>query len=151
MSAEVILWSTCVNCILPIEEFIKVGRVFIRLFYSYISYCAVLKGNKLRCRKTIEQPVILKDCGCKQLENLLKTGKQDYAVIRNFIYPLELITMFIIHTWSAHLDACSGLNLARMLGDKFLKQQEARFSSEPYISQVVCMNSESRDFAIMAR
>ncbi|KAI3786747.1 hypothetical protein L1987_40673 [Smallanthus sonchifolius] len=43
-----------------------------------------------------------------------------------------------------------GLNLARMLGDKFLKQQDARFSSEPYISQVVYMNSESRDFAIMA-
>nr|XP_043620531.1 protein phosphatase 2C 70 [Erigeron canadensis] len=43
-----------------------------------------------------------------------------------------------------------GLNLGRMLGDKFLKQQDARFSSEPYISQVVYMNSESRDFAIMA-
>ncbi|KAJ9556972.1 hypothetical protein OSB04_011586, partial [Centaurea solstitialis] len=43
-----------------------------------------------------------------------------------------------------------GLNLARMLGDKFLKQQDARFSSEPYISQVVYMSSESRDFAIMA-
>ncbi|KVI11265.1 Forkhead-associated (FHA) domain-containing protein [Cynara cardunculus var. scolymus] len=33
-----------------------------------------------------------------------------------------------------------GLNLARMLGDKYLKQQDARFSSEPYISQVVYMN-----------
>ncbi|XP_024967198.1 protein phosphatase 2C 70 [Cynara cardunculus var. scolymus] len=43
-----------------------------------------------------------------------------------------------------------GLNLARMLGDKYLKQQDARFSSEPYISQVVYMKSESRDFAIMA-
>ncbi|KAI3695039.1 hypothetical protein L1987_78027 [Smallanthus sonchifolius] len=43
-----------------------------------------------------------------------------------------------------------GLNLARMLGDKFLKQQDARFSSEPYISRVVYMNPESRDFAIMA-
>lgn len=32
----------------------------------------------------------------------------------------------------------SGLNLAQMLGDKFLKKQEACFSSEPYISQVVC-------------
>ncbi|KAD5317848.1 hypothetical protein E3N88_17794 [Mikania micrantha] len=43
-----------------------------------------------------------------------------------------------------------GLNLARMLGDKFLKEQDSRFSSEPYISQVVYMNSESRDFAILA-
>ncbi|PWA66665.1 kinase associated protein phosphatase [Artemisia annua] len=43
-----------------------------------------------------------------------------------------------------------GLNLARMLGDKYLKQQDARFSSEPYISQVVYMNSDTRDFAIMA-
>nr|GEW91933.1 protein phosphatase 2C 70 [Tanacetum cinerariifolium]GEW92316.1 protein phosphatase 2C 70 [Tanacetum cinerariifolium] len=43
-----------------------------------------------------------------------------------------------------------GLNLARMLGDKYLKEQDARFSSEPYISQVVYMNSDTRDFAIMA-
>ncbi|KAL7584790.1 hypothetical protein Lser_V15G44712 [Lactuca serriola] len=43
-----------------------------------------------------------------------------------------------------------GLNLARMLGDKFLKQQDARFSCEPYISQVVYMNSETQDFAIIA-
>ncbi|KAJ0093876.1 hypothetical protein Patl1_25421 [Pistacia atlantica] len=43
-----------------------------------------------------------------------------------------------------------GLNLARMLGDKFLKQQEARFSSEPYISQVVHIDQASRDFAILA-
>ncbi|KAJ6351196.1 hypothetical protein OIU78_007180 [Salix suchowensis] len=30
-----------------------------------------------------------------------------------------------------------GLNLARMLGDKFLKQQEHRFSSEPYTSEAI--------------
>ncbi|XP_059632540.1 protein phosphatase 2C 70 [Cornus florida] len=43
-----------------------------------------------------------------------------------------------------------GLNLARMLGDKFLKQQDVRFSSEPYISQVVYINQESRGFALLA-
>ncbi|OVA06677.1 Forkhead-associated (FHA) domain [Macleaya cordata] len=43
-----------------------------------------------------------------------------------------------------------GLNLARMLGDKFLKEQEARFSSVPYISQVVHINKDSRAFALMA-
>lgn len=61
----------------------------------------------------------------------------------------SLENLFLIQ--SAKFDTCSGLNLARMLGDKFLKQQDARFSSEPYISQVVYMNSESQDFAIMAR
>ncbi|PQQ21665.1 protein phosphatase 2C 70 isoform X2 [Prunus yedoensis var. nudiflora] len=43
-----------------------------------------------------------------------------------------------------------GLNLARMLGDKFLKQQDSRFSSEPYISQVVQINQASKAFALMA-
>ncbi|XP_054805816.1 protein phosphatase 2C 70-like isoform X2 [Prosopis cineraria] len=43
-----------------------------------------------------------------------------------------------------------GINLARMLGDKFLKQQDSRFSSEPYTSQVVHMNQASRAFAILA-
>ncbi|CAH9085828.1 unnamed protein product [Cuscuta epithymum] len=43
-----------------------------------------------------------------------------------------------------------GLNLARMLGDKFLKQQDKRFSSEPYISQVVYMHQTSTGFALLA-
>ncbi|KAK9933398.1 hypothetical protein M0R45_020596 [Rubus argutus] len=43
-----------------------------------------------------------------------------------------------------------GLNLARMLGDKFLKQQDSRFSSEPYISRVVHINQASKAFALMA-
>ncbi|KAI5580145.1 hypothetical protein BDE02_08G136000 [Populus trichocarpa] len=43
-----------------------------------------------------------------------------------------------------------GLNLARMLGDKFLKQQEPRFSSEPYISEAIHINQESGAFALLA-
>ncbi|KAJ4967726.1 hypothetical protein NE237_014427 [Protea cynaroides] len=43
-----------------------------------------------------------------------------------------------------------GLNLARMLGDKFLKEQDSRFSSEPYISQVVQINKTSKAFALLA-
>ncbi|CAM8940606.1 unnamed protein product [Rhodiola kirilowii] len=43
-----------------------------------------------------------------------------------------------------------GLNLARMLGDKFLKEQDARFSSEPYISQVVHIDRGSKTFALLA-
>ncbi|XP_059450920.1 protein phosphatase 2C 70 isoform X1 [Corylus avellana] len=43
-----------------------------------------------------------------------------------------------------------GLNLARMLGDKFLKQQDSRFSSEPYISQVVHIHRASGAFALLA-
>ncbi|KAL6970392.1 protein-serine,threonine phosphatase [Sarracenia purpurea var. burkii] len=43
-----------------------------------------------------------------------------------------------------------GLNLGRMLGDKFLKQQDARFSSEPYISQVVCIHQATKGFALLA-
>lgn len=43
-----------------------------------------------------------------------------------------------------------GLNLARMLGDKFLKQQDARFSAEPYISPVVHIDQASKAFALLA-
>ncbi|CAI9118552.1 OLC1v1020139C1 [Oldenlandia corymbosa var. corymbosa] len=43
-----------------------------------------------------------------------------------------------------------GLNLARMLGDKFLKQQDSRFSSEPYISQALYIHQSSRSFALLA-
>nr|ATP84484.1 KAPP [Corylus heterophylla x Corylus avellana] len=43
-----------------------------------------------------------------------------------------------------------GLNLARMLGDKFLKQQDSRFSSDPYISQVVHIHRASGAFALLA-
>ncbi|XP_061376541.1 protein phosphatase 2C 70-like [Gastrolobium bilobum] len=43
-----------------------------------------------------------------------------------------------------------GINLARMLGDKFLKQQDSRFSSEPHISEVVHIGQSSRAFAILA-
>ncbi|GMI64517.1 kinase associated protein phosphatase, ROOT ATTENUATED GROWTH 1 [Hibiscus trionum] len=43
-----------------------------------------------------------------------------------------------------------GLNLARVLGDKFVKQQDARFSSEPYISQPVHINQTSGAFALLA-
>ena len=45
----------------------------------------------------------------------------------------------------------SGLNLARMLGDKFLKQQEPRFSSEPYISEAIHIKQASGAFALLAR
>ncbi|XP_010255951.1 PREDICTED: protein phosphatase 2C 70 [Nelumbo nucifera] len=43
-----------------------------------------------------------------------------------------------------------GLNLARMLGDKFLKEQDPRFSSEPYVSQVVHIQKASNAFALLA-
>ncbi|KAI8010860.1 hypothetical protein LOK49_LG06G03265 [Camellia lanceoleosa] len=44
-----------------------------------------------------------------------------------------------------------GLNLGRMLEDKFLKQQEAGFSLEPYISEVVHIHQASKGFALLAR
>ncbi|XP_068661920.1 protein phosphatase 2C 70-like [Aristolochia californica] len=43
-----------------------------------------------------------------------------------------------------------GLNIARMLGDKFLKEQESRFSSEPYVSQCVHITKGSKAYALMA-
>ncbi|XP_031096665.1 protein phosphatase 2C 70 [Ipomoea triloba] len=43
-----------------------------------------------------------------------------------------------------------GLNLARMLGDKFLKQQDVRFSSEPYISHALYIHQTSTGFALLA-
>ncbi|CAL5392970.1 unnamed protein product [Camellia sinensis] len=44
-----------------------------------------------------------------------------------------------------------GLNLGWMLEEKFLKQQEARFSSEPYTSEVVHIHQASKGFPLLAR
>ncbi|CAL5089359.1 unnamed protein product [Urochloa decumbens] len=44
----------------------------------------------------------------------------------------------------------SGLNLARMFGDKFLKEQDSRFSSEPYVSQAVRITKGCTAFAVIA-
>ncbi|KAJ3669336.1 hypothetical protein LUZ60_011286 [Juncus effusus] len=43
-----------------------------------------------------------------------------------------------------------GINLSRMFGDVFLKEQDLRFSSEPYISQPVHVPNVSTAFAILA-
>ncbi|ESQ41936.1 hypothetical protein EUTSA_v10013082mg [Eutrema salsugineum] len=44
-----------------------------------------------------------------------------------------------------------GINLARMLGDKFPKQQDSRFSAEPYISKPLRIDQSSTDvFALLA-
>ncbi|XP_019059050.1 PREDICTED: protein phosphatase 2C 70 isoform X2 [Tarenaya hassleriana] len=43
-----------------------------------------------------------------------------------------------------------GINLARMLGDKFLKQQDIRFSAEPYISEPVRLDQARDVFALLA-
>ena len=45
----------------------------------------------------------------------------------------------------------TGLNLARVLGDKFLKEQDSRFSSEPYVSPAVHIAKESTAFTVIAR
>ncbi|KAL8026251.1 hypothetical protein ABFS82_14G015500 [Erythranthe guttata] len=43
-----------------------------------------------------------------------------------------------------------GINLARMLGDKYLKEQDIRFSSEPFISEVAHIDQSSNAFALIA-
>jgi protein phosphatase len=45
----------------------------------------------------------------------------------------------------------TGLNLARMFGDKFLKERDPRFSSEPYVSEAVHITKACSAFAIIAR
>ncbi|XP_010931948.1 protein phosphatase 2C 70 [Elaeis guineensis] len=43
-----------------------------------------------------------------------------------------------------------GLNISRMLGDKFLKEQDMRFSAEPFVSQVVQITKTCMAFGLMA-
>ncbi|KAJ4910741.1 Protein phosphatase 2C 70 [Raphanus sativus] len=44
-----------------------------------------------------------------------------------------------------------GINLARMLGDKFIKEQDERFSAEPYISEPLRIDQSNKDvFAVLA-
>lgn len=77
-------------------------------------------------------------------------GKPD-CVVLNFLFRLNPCFSVNLNKQVIISCAISGLNLARMLGDKFLKQQEARFSSEPYISQVVKIHQASRAVAVLAR
>lgn len=43
------------------------------------------------------------------------------------------------------------MNIARALGDKFLKEEEAAFSAEPYISNVFRLSEDGLGLLIMAR
>ncbi|KAI5060566.1 hypothetical protein GOP47_0024986 [Adiantum capillus-veneris] len=43
-----------------------------------------------------------------------------------------------------------GMNIARVLGDKFLKEQEVRFSSTPFVSDVLQITQECKALAVMA-
>ena len=43
------------------------------------------------------------------------------------------------------------MNIARALGDKFLKEEDSRFSSTPFVSEVLEISQESRALAVMAR
>ncbi|KAL8128619.1 hypothetical protein V2J09_017774 [Rumex salicifolius] len=48
-------------------------------------------------------------------------------------------------------DKClCGLNLGRMLGDKFLKEHDPGFSSKPHISPVVCVHQTNEAFTLLA-
>lgn len=148
-----ILWSTFVNCILPIDGFIKVGRVFVKAFLELLQMhfllCSI-EGQQVKMSEDHRIASYTERLRMQAAGEPLKDGETRLCGNLEF-YISSRAYNYVYHSYLANLDARSGLNLARMLGDKFLKQQEARFSSEPYISQVVCMNSESRDFAIMAR
>lgn len=43
------------------------------------------------------------------------------------------------------------MNIARALGDKFLKEQEESFSADPYVSEVLRIPRDSRALALIAR
>lgn len=43
------------------------------------------------------------------------------------------------------------MNIARVLGDKFLKEQDTRFSSKPFISEVLRITQDSKALAVIAR
>lgn len=43
-----------------------------------------------------------------------------------------------------------GMNIARVLGDKFFKEQDIRFSAEPHISEVLRITRKSKALAVMA-
>lgn len=45
----------------------------------------------------------------------------------------------------------AGMNIARALGDKFLKEEEAAFSAEPHISNVFRLSGDGLGLVVMAR
>lgn len=45
----------------------------------------------------------------------------------------------------------AGMNIARALGDKFLKEQESAFSSEPHVSSVFRLCEDGLGLVVIAR
>lgn len=45
----------------------------------------------------------------------------------------------------------AGMNIARALGDKFLKEEESAFSAEPFISNVFRLSGDGLGLVVMAR
>jgi hypothetical protein len=45
----------------------------------------------------------------------------------------------------------AGMNIARALGDKFLKEEESAFSSEPHVSSVFRLSEDGSGLVVIAR
>jgi hypothetical protein len=45
----------------------------------------------------------------------------------------------------------AGMNIARALGDKFLKEEDGCFSSQPFVSEPLRIEPESKVLALIAR
>ena len=83
-----------------------------------------------------------------KLGNPLKDGERRICGM----LPLLVLWCWLERQWSQiTVFISAGLNLCRMLGDKFLKEQDPRFSKEPYVSPVVQISKSCSAFALIAR
>lgn len=62
-----------------------------------------------------------------------------------------VIVIFIFRFGLTPLCHHAGLNLARALGDKFVKGVQAGFSAQPYVSNVFRLTREGKGLVVVAR
>ena len=57
----------------------------------------------------------------------------------------------LVHFFVTRIICNAGMNIARALGDKFLKEEEIAFSSEPHVSSVFRLSEEGLGLVVIAR
>ena len=57
----------------------------------------------------------------------------------------------LVHRFVTSIIGGAGMNIARALGDKFLKEEESAFSSEPHVSSVFRLSEDGLGLVVIAR
>eukprot|EP00775_Hariotina_reticulata_P002093 gene2093-2411_t len=98
----------------------------------------------LAARHLSESPV-----GCRVHPPWLLALSQDHRIAVNSLEAARLTAKNSLPA-GAVSHRLYGLNIARMLGDRFLKEADVGFTAEPYVSEGVALNPEDEVLVVVA-